>query len=26
MGKFYDGSGRAFAPLGGRNLHVENKS
>ncbi|MBT5844760.1 MAG: hypothetical protein HOH79_07265, partial [Euryarchaeota archaeon] len=23
MGKFYDGSGRAFAPLGGRNLHVE---
>jgi vacuolar-type H+-ATPase subunit I/STV1 len=24
MGKFYDGSGRAFAPLGGRNLHVEN--
>ncbi len=26
MGKFYDGSGQAFAPLGGRNLHVENKS
>jgi len=23
MGKFYDGSGRAFAPLGGRALHVE---
>ena len=23
MGKFYDGSGRAFAPLGGRPLHVE---
>ena len=26
MGKFYDGSGSAFAPLGGRNLHVESKS
>ncbi|MBF15013.1 MAG: hypothetical protein CMA97_05830 [Euryarchaeota archaeon] len=23
MGKFYDGSGRAFAPLGGQPLHVE---
>jgi len=23
MGKFYDGSGRAFAPLGGRALHLE---
>jgi vacuolar-type H+-ATPase subunit I/STV1 len=26
MGKFYDGSGRAFAPLGGRSLHVEGQS
>mgnify|MGYP005710185413 FL=1 len=26
MGKFYDGSGKAFAPLGGRTLHVEGKS
>ena len=26
MGKFYDGSGSAFAPLGGRTLHVEGKS
>ena len=26
MGKFYDGSGRAFAPLGGRPLHVEGQS
>ena len=26
MGKFYDGSGRAFAPLGGRPLHVEGRS
>ncbi|MBT60232.1 MAG: hypothetical protein CMA63_01600 [Euryarchaeota archaeon] len=26
MGKFYDGSGRAFAPLGGRSLHVESQS
>lgn len=26
MGKFYDGSGRAFAPLGGRTLHVEGQS
>jgi V/A-type H+-transporting ATPase subunit I len=26
MGKFYDGSGRAFAPLGGRPLHVESTS
>ena len=23
MGKFYDGSGQEFAPLGGRSLHVE---
>ena len=26
MGKFYDGSGEAFSPLGGRSLHVEGKS
>ena len=26
MGKFYDGSGRAFKPLGGRPLYVEGKS
>jgi V/A-type H+-transporting ATPase subunit I len=26
MGKFYDGSGSAFAPLGGRTLHVEGES
>ena len=26
MGKFYDGSGQAFSPLGGRTLHVEGKS
>ena len=26
MGKFYDGSGKAFSPLGGRTLHVEGKS
>ncbi len=26
MGKFYDGSGRAFAPLGGHPLHVEGQS
>ena len=26
MGKFYDGSGRAFAPLGGRPLHIEGQS
>ena len=26
MGKFYDGSGEAFSPLGGRPLHVEGKS
>lgn len=26
MGKFYDGSGTAFSPLGGRTLHVEGKS
>ena len=26
MGKFYDGSGKAFAPLGGRTLHVEGNS
>ena len=26
MGKFYDGSGRAFAPLGGRSLHIEGQS
>ena len=26
MGKFYDGSGRAFAPLGGRPLHVEGQT
>ncbi|MBP66877.1 MAG: hypothetical protein CMA67_06440 [Euryarchaeota archaeon] len=23
MGKFYDGSGRVFSPLGGQPLHVE---
>ena len=23
MGKFYDGSGTAFKPLGGKSLHVE---
>ena len=26
MGKFYDGSGKAFSPLGGRTLHVESES
>ena len=26
MGKFYDGSGRAFSPLGGQPLHVEGKA
>tara|TARA_B100001758_G_scaffold245732_1_gene259333 strand:- start:1578 stop:3632 length:2055 start_codon:yes stop_codon:yes gene_type:complete len=26
MGKFYDGSGRAFTPLGGQPLHVEGNS
>ena len=26
MGKFYDGSGKAFSPLGGRTLHVEGQS
>ena len=26
MGKFYDGSGRLFRPLGGRTLHVEGQS
>ncbi|MCH1539985.1 MAG: hypothetical protein L7S56_00925 [Candidatus Poseidonia sp.] len=26
MGKFYDGSGRVFAPLGGRTLHSEGQS
>ena len=26
MGKFYDGSGIAFSPLGGRTLHLEGKS
>ena len=26
MGKFYDGSGRVFSPLGGQPLHVEGKA
>ena len=26
MGKFYDGSGRVFTPLGGRTLHTEGQS
>ena len=26
MGKFYDGSGRVFTPLGGRTLHAEGQS
>ena len=26
MGKFYDGSGRGFSPLGGQPLHVEGKA
>ena len=26
MGKFYDGSGRVFSPLGGQPLHVERKA
>jgi V/A-type H+-transporting ATPase subunit I len=26
MGKFYDGSGRVFSPLGGRTLHTEGQS
>jgi len=26
MGKFYDGSGRVFTPIGGRTLHTEGQS
>jgi len=26
MGKFYDGSGLVFTPLGGRTLHTEGQS